>query len=110
MINTSRGEVVSTDALVKALKLKKLAGAGLDVLEKECALKEERELLTKEFAKTCDLKTVLEEHVLLEMPNVIVTPHNAFNTNEALMRILEVTVENIKGFKRKKKVNVVKSQ
>jgi D-lactate dehydrogenase len=108
LINTSRGEVVSTDALVKALKLGRLAGAGLDVLEKECVLKEERELLTKEFTKTCDLKTILEEHILLGMPNVIVTPHNAFNTNEALMRILEVTIENIGGFKKGKKVNVIK--
>ncbi len=107
LINTSRGEVVSTNALVKGLKSGKLAGAGLDVLEKECALKEERELLTKEFTKTCDLKTMVEEHILLEMSNVIVTPHNAFNTNEALMRILEVTMESIKGFKGGKKVNVV---
>jgi len=107
LINTARGEIVDTDALVKGLKNEQFGGAGLDVLEKECALKEERELLTKEFAKTCDLKTVLEEHILLEMPNVLITPHNAFNTNEALMRILEVTIESVKGFKKGKKVNMV---
>lgn len=108
LINTSRGGIVSTDALVEALNKNILSGAGLDVLEEECALKEERELLTGEFAKTCDLKTVLEEHMLLRMPNVIVTPHNAFNTKEALMRILEVTMESIAGFKKGRKVNAVK--
>ena len=42
------------------------------------------------------------------MENVLVTPHNAFNTKEALLRILETTVENIKGFKKGKKVNLVR--
>ena len=42
------------------------------------------------------------------MSNVLVTPHNAFNSDEALMRILETTIDNIKGFTKKKKINVVK--
>lgn len=108
LINTSRGAVVSTDALIRALEKKILSGAGLDVLEEECYLKEERELLTEKFAKTCDLKTVLEEHMLLRMPNVIITPHNAFNTHEAMMRILNTSIENIKQFKKGKLVNLVK--
>lgn len=107
LINTSRGGIVETDALVKALKSGRLAGAGLDVLEEECEMKEERELLTKGFAQKCDLKVLIENHILLEMPQVIVTPHNAFNTWEALMRILEVTIENIKWFGKGKKVNRV---
>ncbi|MEK6845894.1 MAG: hydroxyacid dehydrogenase [Nanoarchaeota archaeon] len=108
LINTSRGAIVDTDALVKALKSGKLAGAGLDVLEEECELLEERELVSSGFPQKCDLKTLVEDHLLLTMPNVIVTPHNAFNTNEALMRILQVTIENINGFKQKKPQNMAK--
>ncbi|MBR9683624.1 hydroxyacid dehydrogenase [Candidatus Woesearchaeota archaeon] len=108
LINTSRGEVVSTRALLKALRKNILSGAGLDVVEGECELKEEKELLSKHFAKTCDSRAALEGVRLLKMPQVLVTPHNAFNTNEALMRILEVTIENIKGFKKGKKINMVK--
>jgi len=110
LINTSRGGIIDTEALVTALKRKKLAGAGLDVLEEESELIEETQLLKKEFTKNYDLKTVVENHVLLEMPNVIITPHNAFNTNEALMRILETTIKNIKGYKNSKKINLIKSQ
>ncbi len=108
LINTSRGAIVDTDALVKALKSGKLAGAGLDVLEEECELLEERELVSSGFPQKCDLKTLVEDHLLLTMPNVIVTPHNAFNTNEALMRILQTTIDNINGFKQKKMQNVAK--
>jgi D-lactate dehydrogenase len=108
LINTSRGAIVDTDALVKALKSGKLAGAGLDVLEEECELLEERELVSSGFPQKCDLKTLVEDHLLLTMPNVIVTPHNAFNTNEALMRILQTTIDNINGFKQKKLQNVAK--
>lgn len=108
LINTSRGGIVETDALVKALKSKKLAGAGLDVLEEECDLIEERQLVSKDFPQKCDLKTLVENHVLLGMPNVIITPHNAFNTNEAMMRILQVTIDNINGFKNNKLVNLVR--
>jgi D-lactate dehydrogenase len=45
-----------------------------------------------------DLKTVLEDHMLLNNPNVIITPHNAFNSTEALQRILNTTSDNILGF------------
>ena len=49
-----------------------------------------------------------EDHLLLEMPTVLITPHNAFNTKEALMRILNTTINNINAFKKGKKVvNVV---
>ena len=53
------------------------------------------------------MRTVLENHILLEMPNVIVTPHNAFNTQEAMERILDTTIKNIKGFKKGRKINVI---
>jgi len=108
LINTSRGGIVDTDALVKALKSKKIAGAGLDVLEGECDLLEERQLVSKDFSPSCDMKTLVEDHILMDLPNVIVTPHNAFNTHEALMRILQTTIASINGFKTNTFVNVVK--
>lgn len=97
LLNTSRGGVVDTSALVWALKNGRLAGAGLDVLEEECALEEETQLLKGHFLKQCDLSTVVLDHQLLKMKNVLITPHNAFNTKEALWRIAEVTVRNVKG-------------
>ncbi|MBI2572623.1 hydroxyacid dehydrogenase [Candidatus Woesearchaeota archaeon] len=107
LINTSRGGIVDTDALVWALKTKRLAAAALDVLENECGLSEELSLLRKSDTALCTMKTVLENHVLLTMPNVIITPHNAFNSQEAMRRILQTTVENIQGFMKKKIVNKV---
>jgi D-lactate dehydrogenase len=56
-----------------------------------------------------DLKTVLEDHVLVDMPNVIITPHNAFNTKEAFTRILNTTIGNIVGFANGTPVNLVKT-
>lgn len=108
LINTSRGGVCDTTALLKGLKEGIFAGLGLDVLEEECFIREERELLSANFKKTCDLKTVLENHILLNQPNVIITPHNAFNSKEALTRILDTTIENIKSFAENKPINLVK--
>jgi len=107
LINTARGGLAETSALIEALGNKILAGAGLDVLEEECFIKEERELLTKEFPKTCDLKTILQNHILLQQENVIITPHNAFNSKEALERILETTVLNIESFLKNKPINLI---
>lgn len=107
LINTSRGAVIETEAVLWALEQGILSGAGLDVLEEECALKEERELITQEFLKTCDLKTQLLNHVLLTKQNVIITPHNAFNSQEALMEILKTTIENINMWKSSTPTNVI---
>ena len=108
LINTARGGLIETQALLKALSDGTLSGAGLDVLEEECFVKEEAQLLSKEFPKTCDLKTVLQNHILLQQKNVIITPHNAFNSQEALMRILDTTVENINNFIAGKSQNLIK--
>lgn len=107
LINTSRGGLIETEALILALKKDVLAGAGLDVLEEECFIKEEKELLAGPFQKTCDLKTILQNHLLARDPKVIITPHNAFNSKEALFRILDTTVENINSFLKKKPKNLV---
>lgn len=98
LINTSRGPVVETEALIKALNEKILGGAGLDVLEEEGAIQDEKSLLLYGHPEEHNLKTVLANHVLIDMPNVIITPHNAFNTQEALQRILDTDIENIESF------------
>jgi D-lactate dehydrogenase len=107
IVNTSRGPLMETEALIEGLSSGKIAGAGLDVLEGECFIKEEKQLLSKNFSQECDLKTVLQDHMLLKNPNVIVTPHNAFNSWEALHRILDTAMQNIESFLKKKPENVV---
>jgi D-lactate dehydrogenase len=107
LINTSRGGLIETNALLKALSEGILAGAGLDVLEEEIFIKEEAQLLSKEFPKTYDLKTVLQNHILLQQKNVIITPHNAFDSQESLVRILDTTILNIQSFIGDKPTNIV---
>lgn len=110
-INTARGELVDTDALVWGLQEKIIAGAGLDVLEGEHELKEEVEIFHSpakmKSLRLEDYKMLLEDHVLMNMPNVIITPHIAFYTKEAVEEILKVTVLNIKGFISGSPVNLV---
>lgn len=108
LINTARGGIVETAALVLALEKGILAGAGLDVLEEECYIKEEGQFLSEDFYKKCDVKTMLANHILMDKKNVIITPHNAWNSNEAIQRILDTTIENIKGFAKGKPINIVK--
>lgn len=98
LINTARGSIVDTQALLHALADGKVAAAGLDVLPDEPSIREEAELVRSFFNKKHDLETLFANHVLLHMRNVIVTPHSAFNTKEAVERILTTTGENIVGF------------
>jgi len=107
LVNTARGGLVDTVALIKALKSGKLAGAGLDVLEEEKALAMEAKLVTETGWIHKDTKVMRINHKLLKMKNVLITPHNAFNTQEALLRILDTTVENIKCLKRGHCKNIV---
>lgn len=108
IINTARGGLIETAALVSGLKSGQIAGAGLDVLEEEGFIKEEADLLINGHPKEEELKIALADHELMYMDNVLITPHNAFNTKEALMRILDTTVLNIQAFEKGKPVNVVK--
>jgi len=105
-INTARGGLVDTDALVWALDEGIAGGAGLDVLEGEELVKEERQLLSKDFPKE-RLATALKNHILLHRENVVITPHIAFDSTEALHRILETTVSNITSFLGGAPVNLV---
>jgi D-lactate dehydrogenase len=99
LINTSRGEIVETEALIHGLETGIVGAAGLDVLENELALRIET-TEDEEAAKLNDK--------LIEMNNVIVTPHNASNTKEAMDRIRQTTVDNIKAFQNSAPTNVVK--
>lgn len=107
LINTSRGDVVDTRALVRALAEQKVSAAGLDVLPEEPVIREEAELLRSVYEERRDLTTLLANHVLVHMRNVVVTPHSAFNAREAVQRILDTTVDNIQAFARGKPTNVV---
>jgi len=105
-INTACGGLIDTRALVYGLNSGIIGGAGLDVLEDKVAIKEERELLSKHYDKE-SLRTLVCNHILISRENVIITPHNAFNSTEALMRILETTLKNILAFERKTPANTV---
>lgn len=107
LINTSRGTVVHIEALIRALADGKVAAAGLDVLPDEPTIREESELLHSFYREQHDLETLLAGHVLLRLRNVIITPHSAFYTREALWRILDTTVENIEAFIKGEPQNVV---
>ncbi|WP_166260676.1 hydroxyacid dehydrogenase [Marinobacter salicampi] len=107
LINTARGDVVDIRALARALAEQKVAAAGLDVLPYEPVVREEAELLRSVYEETEDLSSLLANEVLVRMKNVVVTPHSAFNTREAVQRILDTTVENIRRFGKGDPVNVV---
>lgn len=107
LINTARGNIVDVQALMQAFATGKLRAAGLDVLPEEPAVREEAELLHSVFRKKHDLETLLANHVLLRLRNVYITPHSGFCTEEAVGRILEVTIENIAAFAAGQPQNVV---
>ncbi|MCL4154751.1 UNVERIFIED_CONTAM: hypothetical protein GTU68_014105, partial [Idotea baltica] len=87
LINTSRGKVVDTAALIEALEDKKIASAGLDVYENERCY----------YSKDCSAGEIEDAQLkkLIEMENVLLTCHQAFLTNEALSNIASTTYKNI---------------
>lgn len=92
LINTSRGALIDTKALIAGLKSGKIGAAGLDVYE------EEEGVFFEDFSS---YETVIQDDVLARLctfNNVIVTSHQAFLTKEALTNIADTTVENILEF------------
>lgn len=109
LINTSRGAIVETEALISALDSGRLAGAGLDVFEGEESVKEESALLVQRMP-TNKMREVLLSYALLHRDNIVITPHIAFYSEEALTRILQTTEDNIISFLSGDKINVVGPQ
>lgn len=106
LINTARGSVVDTEALLWALEEGILAGAGLDVIEGEEYITEESALLKMPLAEQT-LKQLVQAQALLRRENVVFTPHIAFNSQEAVERILDTTLENLHAFLQGNPQNVV---
>ncbi|HYF50471.1 MAG TPA: NAD(P)-dependent oxidoreductase [Planctomycetota bacterium] len=96
LINTARGSIVNTNDLLHALETRQIAGAGLDVFDGEGTIKEDAPVAVD--ADREQLIAAIQAHRLLTREDVIVTPHNAFNSEEAVRRILDTTVENIRCF------------
>jgi len=108
LVNTARGNVVDTEALVSALATGKVRAAGLDVLPHEPLIREEAEIFRRETPLAAsDLQALVANHVLLRFPNVLVTPHNAYNTDAALRRIIETTLGNIEALAEGRPTNLV---
>ncbi len=97
LINTSRGGIVDTQALIQAVENKTLSGVGLDVIEGEKIIKEEKEAVHDKESQEI-INQIAKEQTLFSKDNVIFTPHIAFYSKEALMRILDTTIKNIQAF------------
>ena len=98
LLNTSRGELVRSSSLLDAINSGKVYAAGLDVLEGEALVKDEIELLANGDLTVEQKDIILRDHILVNHPRVFVTPHNAFNTQDALMRIMDTSLYNINQF------------
>lgn len=111
LINTARGEIVETEAVVWGLSEGIIAGAGLDVLEGERYMKEEMAFLINSREDAMETKegfrTILESHALVHDRRVVATPHMAFFSKEALEDILKTTAKNITGFSSGAPQNIV---
>jgi D-lactate dehydrogenase len=90
LVNTSRGGLIDTEALIEALRNKKFAGVGLDVYENEDGMVYEDlsdDIITNETVPR-----------LLAFPNVVITSHQGFFTREALYAIAATTLENARAW------------
>ena len=90
ILNTSRGALIDTEALIDGIKNGKVGGAGLDVYE------EESEFFYEDLSESILKDDTLSR--LIMMPNVLITSHQAFLTREALRRIAEITLGNLRSF------------
>jgi len=105
-LNTARGGLVDPSALLEAINNGTVKQAGIDVLDDEGLLKEEKQFFSRYF-QLKDYQTALADHALMHDPRVLVTPHNAFNSKESLHNILKTAVEDIEGILTSDPVNVV---
>jgi D-lactate dehydrogenase len=106
LVNTARGTLVDTEAVNWALNEGILGGAGLDVFEGEEVIQQEDKILGDPDAER-HLRVLLGTHILSRRPDVVITPHIAFNSVEAVHRILDTTADNIAAFLAGSPQNVV---
>ncbi len=97
LVNTARGALIRSEALLKALQDGEIAGAALDVMEEENILSDPKTLYQKNFDHE-DIEKTLYSELIIDHSNTIVTPHNAFNSEEAVKRIITTTSKNIDKF------------
>lgn len=90
LVNTSRGALVDTEAAIAALKSGRLRGLAIDVYEQEASL------FFQDLSSTIITDDVIQR--LVSFPNVIVTGHQAFFTEEAIGQIMQTTIDNLSGF------------
>ncbi|HLP79200.1 MAG TPA: NAD(P)-dependent oxidoreductase [Acidobacteriota bacterium] len=102
LINTARGELIDTSELLSNVVHGKIAAAGLDVIEEEDVFVHPSLAITPQSAELLAFNRQLISH-----PNVIYTAHNAYRTQEAMERILRVSLENLMAYKNKQPQNVV---
>jgi D-lactate dehydrogenase len=90
LINTSRGALIDTKALLKSVESRHTGAVGLDVYEEEEHI----------FYKNLSEQIIADETfmLLLTFPNVVVTGHQAYFTREAIVQIAETTIQNITDF------------
>lgn len=103
IINTSRGPVIDTSALISGLNSGKIAGTGLDVIEGESLIRDHEDIpkLIDELQGEDKIK-VQNIQTLMKHPNAIITPHLASMTLEAKQKVLDVALGNIFDFVDKK--------
>lgn len=95
IVNTARGELIDTEALYNALIDKKIQGVALDVFEFEETISNKRPTEKINFK---NLRISLINNKLLNLPNVVATPHIAYDTKEAINRILQKTTKSLNEF------------
>lgn len=106
IINTARGGLIEPEALLWALENNQISGAGLDVLEEENFLQHEEKMVNAKHT-AAEIKIDLMNNIIIDHEKTIVTPHNAFNSVEALRRIVDTTVSNIEGYLNNQTINDV---
>lgn len=97
LVNTARGKVVDTKAVSVALREGRLGGVALDTFEGEEVWIEE-EFLKRDDLAAITLREAMESFSIMRSERAILTPHNAFNTREALERILITSAQNVKAY------------
>lgn len=108
LINTARGDVVDTEALIRALTEQRISGAALDVFSQETWLRDEAEIFRPDTDPTLSgLRMLAADRALLSLPTVIASAHIAYDTHEAVTRILDITLANIAAFAAGRPENLV---